>query len=165
MRKPQSGPGNAAAPRPAHRFIRSGLPALVVCLAMALHAAPPWAQDVEAAARLNATSSPQSEVPWMSGGVGDEAREEMRRSASAYNVHIVFSARNGDYLAAIPVTVTGRDGHKIHSGVSEGPLLYLKLSPGAYRVAAEIDGVWQMRRIEARASGPATRVVFVATGG
>lgn len=163
MRKPQSEPGNAAALRPAHRFIRSALPALVVSLAVALHAAPLWAQDGEAAARLNATSSPQSEVPWMSGGIGDEAREEMRRSASAYNVHIVFSARNGDYLAAIPVTVAGRDGLKIHSGVSEGPLLYLKLSPGAYRVAAEIDGVWQTRRIEARASGPATRVVFVAT--
>lgn len=142
----------------------SGLPTLVVALAIALQCAPLSAQDGDAAARFNATSAPQAEVPWMSGGIGDEAREEMRKSASAYNVHIVFSARNGDYLATIPVTVTRRNGQKIYSGSSEGPLLYLKLPPGSYQLAAEIDGVWQNRRIEAGTSGRATKVMFVSRG-
>lgn len=164
MRNPLSAPGHPAARSPVRLSMRSGLPALVVALVVALQGAPLWAQDGEAAARINAASSPQAEVPWMSGGIGDEAREEMRRSASAYNVHVVFSARNGDYLANIPVTVTRRNGQKIHSAVSDGPLLYLKLPPGSYQIGAEIDGAWQNRRIEVVASGRTTKVMFVSRG-
>lgn len=168
MRDSLSLPGDPAARRSAGRTARHGVPvfvtALVAALVLAAQGGPLWAQDSDAAARLNSTSAPQAEVPWISGGIGDEAREAMRKSASAYNVHVVFSARSGAYLAAIPVTVTRRNGQKIHSGVSEGPLLYLKLPPGSYQLAAEIDGVWQSRRIEAGTSGRATKVMFVSRG-
>lgn len=164
MRNSLLRPVDPAARRPVRLSMRSGLPTLVASFVVALQITPLGAQDDDTAARFNATSAPQAEVPWMSGGIGDEAREEMRKSASAYNVHVVFSARNGNYLAAIPVTVTRRNGQKIHSGVSEGPPLYLKLPPGSYQIAAEIDGVWQKRRIEALASGRPTKVMFVSRG-
>lgn len=141
--------------------MRSGLLALF----MALQGAPLSAEEADAAARFNAASAPQAEVPWMSGGIGDEAREEMRRAATAYNVQVIFSARNGDYLAAIPITVTRSNGQQVYSGVSEGPLFYLKLPRGSYKIAAEIDGGWQNKRIEAGASGGRpTKVTFVSRG-
>ena len=142
---------------PLRPAMRNGLLALVVVLQCGL-------LQANAADDVAAAGATQAEIPWMSGGVGEEAREEMRMAASAYNVHVVFSARNGDYLADIPVTVTTRNGRKIYSGVSEGPLLYLKLSPGSYRIAARIDGAWQDKRIESGASGRTTKVTFVSRG-
>ncbi|WP_169259174.1 hypothetical protein [Aromatoleum diolicum] len=164
MSNPHSAFDTPAGHRPSRLSMHSGLLAPVVALVVALQCAPLWADEVDDAARFNATSAPQAEISWMSGGIGDEAREEMRKAARAYNVHIVFSARNGDYLATVPVTVTRRNGQKIYSGVSDGPLLYLKLPPGSYQLAAEIDGAWQSKRIEAGASGRATKVTFVSRG-
>ena len=97
----------------------------------------------------------------MSGGIGDEARDEMRKSAAAYSVHLVFSDPQGSYLAAIPFTVTRLNGRELYSGVSAGPLLYLKLPPGSYQIAARFDGVWQSKRIRAGSSGEPAKVSFV----
>jgi len=41
-------------------------------------------------AKQNVTSAPQEHIPWISGGVSDEARDEMRNSAAAYNVHLIY---------------------------------------------------------------------------
>jgi hypothetical protein len=133
----------------------------VGCLAFvaALQCAPLLADEV---ASHNATSMAQEQVPWMSGGIGDEARDEMRKAAAAYNVHLVFSDRLGNYLADIPFSVARRDGRKIHTGVSEGPLLYLKLPPGSYQISAEMNGLWQSKRIQASASGNSVKTSFVA---
>lgn len=122
------------------------------------------AAEVDDAARSNVISAPQATIPWMSGGIGDEARDDMRTAATRYNVHLMFSDRQGAYLADIPFTVSRLDGREIQSGVSEGPLLYLKLLPGAYRISANIDGEWQSKRIQAGAPGHSVRISFIARG-
>jgi hypothetical protein len=50
------------------------------------------------------------------------------------------------------------------SGVTEGPLLYIKLPAGSYQIAVEIDGAWQTKRIQTSTSGQATKLRFVAKG-
>jgi len=130
----------------------------------ALLCPPLQASEVGDNAKSNVTSVPQADIPWMSGGIGEEARDEMRKAASSYNVQIVFSNRQGSYLADIPFTVAGRDGRQIISGVSEGPLLYVKLPPAVYRISAQIDGAWQHRRIQAATTGRPLRMVFVSRG-
>lgn len=139
---------------------RRGLLALVV----ALQCLPLAAQEVGDVAKQNATSAPQAEIPWMSGGIGDEARDEMRKAAAAYSVHLVFSDREGSYLAGIPFTVSKVNGRELYSGVSAGPLLYLKLPPGSYQIAAKFDGVWHSKRIQAGTSGAPAKVSFVWNG-
>lgn len=133
---------------------------LLACVA-GLYCLSPGAQEVGDAAKQNVTSSPQEEVPWMSGGIGDEARDEMRKAAAAYSVHLVFSDPQGSYLAAIPFTVSKLNGRELYSGVSAGPLLYLKLPPGTYQISAKFDGVWQSKRISAGSPGDPARVSFV----
>ena len=122
------------------------------------------ASEVDANAKSNTTSIPQANIPWMSGGVGDEARDEMRKAASSYNVLIIFSNHQGGYLASIPFTVAGGDGREIISGVSEGPLLYVKLPPAVYQISAQIDGVWQHRRIQPGTTGRPLHMSFVSRG-
>ncbi|HMW57350.1 MAG TPA: hypothetical protein PKA47_17315, partial [Accumulibacter sp.] len=48
------------------------------------------------------------------------------------------------------------------SAVSDGPLLYLKLPPGSYQIAAQIDGIWQSQHVQAGAPGNSAEVSFVA---
>lgn len=146
-------------PRTSRPLSRSGL-----CLALVLASTSVLAQVPPAVAEANTHSAVQAETPWLSGGIGDEALLEMRKVASAYNVHIVFSSRSGSYLASVPFRVLNGAGRTIYTGISDGPVLYLKLAPGTYRVAAEIDAVWQERRIRTGRTGAPVKLMFVAKG-
>lgn len=135
-----------------------------IAMVLALQCLPVHSLEVDDAAKSNVASSPQAEVPWISGGVGDEAMTEMRNVATAYNVHVMMTGVLGNYLAGVPFTVSRRNGQIKVSGATEGPLLYLKLPAGRYQIAVEIDGRWQTRHIRVAASGTATKVRFVAKG-
>lgn len=139
--------------------------AAALSVVLTLQCAPLFADEADDAARANRIGAPPATILWMSGGVGDEAREEMRAAAANYNVHLVFADRHGAYLANIPFIVTSqRSGHEVHCGVSEGPLLYMNLPRGAYKISAMIDGTWQSRRIQAGVPGRSVRVSFIARG-
>ena len=118
--------------------------------------------QADGVASANASGGGQAGISWMSGGVGDEALSKMRQAAAGYNVHLTFSGRNGAYLAGIRFKVSRRNGELIHEGVADGPLLYLKLSPGSYLIAAEVDHAWQTRRIQVATSGRPATLHFVA---
>jgi hypothetical protein len=137
---------------------------VLAALLAVLQASPLLAVDPENAAKTNAASSSEAEIPWISGGVGDEALDEMRKVSAAYNVHLMFTGQGGHYLAGVPFKVSRRNGQAVLSGMTDGPMLYLKLAPGAYQVAAEIDGGWQTQRVQVAASGRAAKLRFVARG-
>ena len=151
-------------PQPFRLSLPSWLLTASVSIFLALQSAPLPASELNNVAAHNASSVPQDVIAWMSGGIGDEARQEMRQEAAIYNVHLVFSDRNGGYLAGIPFTVARLNGREIYSGVSEGPLLYLKLPPGAYQIAARFNGVWQSKRIQAGKAGGSAKLSFVDKG-
>jgi hypothetical protein len=149
------------------RISRRSIPSGLLAVAAALLCSPLFVVAADDAARANTTSAPQEEIAWMSGGVGDEALDDMRKVAAAYNVQLVFSDRGSSYLAAIPFTVARLapgNSQPIYSAVSDGPLLYLKLPPGSYQIAAEIDGVWQSQHVQAGAPGSPAKVSFVSRG-
>jgi hypothetical protein len=136
----------------------------LLAIVAALLGAPLAQAEVGDNAKHNTSSTTPAEIPWLSGGIGDEARDEMRKAAASYNVLVVFSTPQGSYLANVPFSVARRSGSDILSGVSEGPLLYIKLPPAAYRVSAQIDGVWQSKQIQVGATARPLRTVFVSKG-
>ena len=82
-------------------------------------------------------------VRWMSGGVGKDQANAMRTIASRYNVRLVMAeAREptAAFLAAVPVTITDAKGHVLLRIKSDGPLLFLHLPPGRYKVKAKVAG-------------------------
>lgn len=149
-------------PQPPNRFAsdpplrRVGL-ALLAALVLALHGGALFAAGTD-----DARGGAQGSVAWMGGGVGEDGRDAMRLAASGYNVHVVFSERRGAYLADVPFTVTRSGAGEIVSGISPGPLLYLKLPPGAYRISARLDDAWQSKRIRVVASTRAVSLSFVS---
>lgn len=147
-----------------HQTIRRTISRPLVALVAALLCTPLLAVDIDGNAKHNARSVPQAAIPWLSGGIGDEARDEMRKAAASYNVLIMFSDRQGSYLADIPFAVAGRNGQEVVAGISDGPLLYINLPAGSYKVSAKIDGVWQNRQIQAGPAGRPFRVNFVGKG-
>ena len=151
--------------RPCRLSMQNGLLALAVVLQGVPFMAAA-ADDVATAPRTtNTTSAPQEAIAWMSGGVGDEALAEMQKAAAAYNVHLMFSNQAGNYLAAVPFTVAQSappNAREIYSGVSKGPLLYLKLPPGSYKISAEIDGQWKSQQVQAGAAGSVSKLSFVS---
>ena len=133
----------------------------LIAVMFALQCSPVLAVEVDDAAKSNVTSSPQEAISWISGGVGDEAMAELHKVSTAYNVHLLLTGASGNYLAGVPFSIS-RKGKVTVSGVTEGPLLYLKLPSGSYQIAVELDGARQSKRIQTSTSGKATKVRFVA---
>ena len=136
----------------------------LIAMITVLQCSPIPAFALDEAAKGNHTSTPQSAVSWLSGGVGDEAMAEMRRQSVAYNVHVMLTGARGSYLAGVPFSVSRRNGQIQVFGVTDGPLLYLSLPAGRYQVAVEIDGAWQTRRILVAGAGNVIKVCFFARG-
>ncbi|GAA4354513.1 hypothetical protein GCM10023165_45790 [Variovorax defluvii] len=77
------------------------------------------------------------------GGISLEGREEMQQSRELYNLRLAFAeAGTGAYLAGVTVTIepTGRDA-PLGPYRDCGPLFYVSLAPGVYRVTATLGGV------------------------
>lgn len=83
----------------------------------------------------------------LSGGVGSGAREELAQQARGYELKLVFTSEKGAYLADVPVQVTDGKGNVVVDAVSQGPWMFVDLSPGTYTVKATYDGKTESRRV------------------
>jgi hypothetical protein len=84
-------------------------------------------------------------IPSLSGGIGEEERETLRRLAREYNVQLIFAAKEGHYVAEVHVTIADERGSTVLEAVSEGPWLYTKLPAGTYTIMAQVNGQTQRR--------------------
>jgi len=76
------------------------------------------------------------------GGVGMEERGQMLASKEDYNVHMTFATRgSGVYRSDVQVEIADSRGRVNVSAQEAGPLMYVNLEPGRYRVTASaVDG-------------------------
>lgn len=100
-----------------------------------------------AALATGAAAFTQSMPATLSGGVGVEEREQMMQRYGEYNLHLGFAEQSGEYVAGVLISVRDANGAVVLSGEAEGPLLFAKVPPGAYRVTAAFGGVAQTRVI------------------
>jgi hypothetical protein len=88
-----------------------------------------------------------SGATYISGGVGIDSVERLNSQARDFNLKLVFTLNEGNYLANVPVTITDGRGNKVIEAVSEGPLFLAKLPAGSYTVTATNDGKTQTRKV------------------
>jgi hypothetical protein len=87
-------------------------------------------------------------VAYVSGGVAEDSRDRMNSMSRDFNLKLVFTLNEGNYLASVPVKITDSRGRVIVEDVSEGPFFMAKLPTGSYTVTAVNDGKAQTRRVQ-----------------
>jgi len=111
--------------------------------------------------------SVQGNVRYVTGGVGFDEAEAMRRAAVHYPLAIELAARpvpsdsypRDVYLANVRVDIRDERGQSLISTTTDGPLLLASLPPGRYTIDAQIRGVSQRRTVTVGNGGP-QRVLF-----
>jgi len=92
-----------------------------------------------------ATAAGQSQ--FKTGGVGLEERGQMLASKEDYNVHMTFATRgSGVYRSDVQVEIADSKGHVNVSAQDAGPLMFVNLEPGRYRVTASAADGQVLRR-------------------
>ncbi len=73
---------------------------------------------------------------FQTGGAGSEEREALAMVAADYNVRLTFAeAKSGAYIADVGVEIDALDGGELHRSYAGcGPLFYVRLDPGRYRL-------------------------------
>jgi hypothetical protein len=94
-----------------------------------------------------------ADVPYISGGAGADAREELLAKEKEYNLKIVTAETSGDYLAGVKVVIEAAREAKVIDATMEGPILLAKLAPGTYTIRATSDGQTLIRTVTAPAQG------------
>jgi len=97
---------------------------------------------------------------FISGGIGLDERQEMYGTRDQYNLRLSFAKVTGAYVSAVEVSVEplALRGTAIHCP-DAGPLLYLRLIPGKYRISAAFEGKTQVLTLNVGTSG-SERVLF-----
>lgn len=87
------------------------------------------------------TVQSQSGVSYLNGGIGDDEQVQMRGDARKWPLRMTFSEGDaGAYVADAEVKITGKGGKTVFTLSGAGPLTYVKLSPGEYRVVVTHGG-------------------------
>ena len=91
----------------------------------------------------------QSPSLYLSGGAGTGERDAMMAKRNAYNLRLSFAeAVTGDLLADVSVSIEPANGGAQYGPFAHtGPLFYMRLSPGSYRVNANYQGSMMTRVI------------------
>ena len=101
-------------------------------------------------------------VAFVSGGVGEEERQEIGKLAPAYSLELLFATKGSpnEYLADIKVEIKDKNGNVMLDTVAQGPFLLAKMPPGRYSVNADNDGAVKQQTIQVAGNKP-HRVVFI----
>ena len=104
-----------------------------------------------------------NDVPYVSGGFGDEERDQLRAITNGYNLQLSFALQSGNYLGGANVEIRDSRGKTVLEGVSDGPLFFAKLPPGKYTIEATAEGKIVEQVAQAPAKGQ-THVHFAWRG-
>ena len=94
-----------------------------------------------------------TDVPYISGGVGEDARQELLAKERGYTLKIIAAEKSGDYLAGVHVVIESARKERVLDTTMDGPILLVKLAPGTYTIRATSDAKTLTRRVTIAAQG------------
>ena len=82
------------------------------------------------------------------GGVGKEDEVALHRIAQEFPLRMTFSERkDGEFLADVPVVITDVHGNPVFELPNSGPMLYVMLPNGKYKVSARFKGLTESQEV------------------
>ena len=94
-----------------------------------------------------------ADVPYISGGAGADAREELLAKEKEYNLKVITAEKSGGYLAGVKVVIESARKEQVLGTTLEGPILLARLAPGTYTIRATSDGQTLTRTVTIPAQG------------
>jgi hypothetical protein len=99
------------------------------------------AQDTVVVETITATT-------YVNGGVGKEEEVALRRIAKEFPLRMTFSERkDGEFLADVPVVIADARGNPVFELPKAGPMLYVMLPNGKYKVSARFKGLTESQEV------------------
>lgn len=92
-------------------------------------------------------------VGYVSGGIGDEERDEIRARERDFNLKLLFSERDGSYLGDVDVLIINPKGEPVLDVKSVGPFLLVRLPGGNYRIKVSANGLLQQGKLSIPING------------
>jgi hypothetical protein len=87
-------------------------------------------------------------IEYLSGGVGINSQEEINARAKDFNLKLVFTLNEGNYIADVGVAVKDAKGRSVVEDTADGPFFLAKLPAGQYTVAATYEGRTVTRKLQ-----------------
>ena len=104
----------------------------------------------------------QGGITYITGGVGSDEAEAMRRAAYRYPLAIELAARatpRSAYVANVTIDIRDAQGRTVLSITTDGPFLLASLPPGRYTINAQLEGKSQQKTV-AIGNGAHQHVMF-----
>ncbi|MBK1642750.1 hypothetical protein CKO12_12900 [Chromatium okenii] len=80
-------------------------------------------------------------IRYVSGGVGESERNELKALSSQFNLHLLFATQgSGEYLSAVRVNILDARNTQVLTAESRGPWFYVQLPPGDYSLEVTPTG-------------------------
>jgi hypothetical protein len=87
------------------------------------------------------TPHQQNGVTYVNGGVGVEEQAAMKAQRADYNLLLTFATQqSGAYRSDIQLDIMDAKGTDLLSVANVGPMFFVKLTPGTYRISAAAEG-------------------------
>lgn len=89
-------------------------------------------------------------VSFISGGIGMDSAERLKAREKEFNLKLVFTLVEGNYMSDVGVTIKNAAGKAVIEHVADGPFFMAKLPAGTYSVSAVHEGKAQTRKVSVR---------------
>jgi hypothetical protein len=92
----------------------------------------------------------QGNVTYVSGGIGIDQADAMKRAANAYPLELEFlesGQTRSVFTAGVQVTIRDRTGQVVLDARSDGPFMLARLPDGQYTISVENTGKVESRRV------------------
>lgn len=96
---------------------------------------PAFADGYEDAAPATAPLTDYSDIPVISGGIGEEL-DYLKSIQHHYNLKLLITESNGIFLSDVEVHIEDKQGNEVADLVAEGPIVLAKLPAGSYKIKA-----------------------------
>ncbi|HEY3066418.1 MAG TPA: carboxypeptidase regulatory-like domain-containing protein [Methylomirabilota bacterium] len=100
-----------------------------------------------------ATIARAADVPYISGGVGSDEREELLAKERDYNLKVIAARSSGHYLSGVVIVIESAAGERMLETTMTGPILLAKLPPGSYTLKATAGDQTQSQTVTIPAQG------------
>lgn len=113
------------------------------------------------AVAVDENSGSEPHLNYLNGGIGREEVEAMRLQAKHFSLQVLFSqGKHGTLLTDVSLLISDSKGATVFRKKSVGPMLYVDVPSGDYKVTGVYQGLKQSHKISIVKGGKSQRLIL-----